>query len=108
MNYQMYRSATIGEALISVLDMLVKENMISEALSQKILANFDRAINNLIPQRTKNRITFKAKKLRAYRFCDNVWTFVMEDVDIKDNMTKQSSSAKLMKIVACDAARRVT
>uniref|UniRef100_A0AC35FQ31 Transcription initiation factor IIA gamma subunit C-terminal domain-containing protein n=1 Tax=Panagrolaimus sp. PS1159 TaxID=55785 RepID=A0AC35FQ31_9BILA len=53
----------------------------------------------------KNRYTFKANKLRAYRFCDNVWTFVMEDVEVKDP-NKQATKYAHMKIVACDASRK--
>lgn len=38
--------------------------------------------------------------LNTYRFCDNVWTFVLNDVEFKES--QETASATKVKIVACD------
>ena len=43
--------------------------------------------------------------LHTYRFCDNVWTFILQDASFKqDGVTKE---VDLVKIVACDAKFKV-
>ena len=32
----------------------------------------------------KNKLNFKAEKLNTYRFCDNVWTFMLNDVEFRE------------------------
>jgi len=44
---------------------------------------------------------FKAEKLRAYRFCDNVWTFMMENVEFRDAQRPIEGSIDRVKFVAC-------
>ncbi|KAB7494348.1 Transcription initiation factor IIA subunit 2, partial [Armadillidium nasatum] len=53
---------------------------IPSALALKILQQFDKVINNSLATKVRSRISFKADKLNTYRFCDNVWTFLMSDV----------------------------
>lgn len=36
----------------------------------------------------------------TYRFCDNVWTFVLSKVEIRD--VQEVSNIEKVKIVACD------
>lgn len=43
---------------------------------------------------------FQAGQLVTYRFCDNVWTFLMEQVDFRD--MGEVLFADKVKIVACD------
>lgn len=38
--------------------------------------------------------------MNTYRFCDNVWTFVLNEVDFKDS--QDTTRADKVKIVACD------
>ncbi|VDK36691.1 unnamed protein product [Gongylonema pulchrum] len=45
----------------------------------------------------------EADKLKAYRFCDNVWTFVMENVEFRDVTQPIDGTIDRVKIVACDA-----
>jgi transcription initiation factor TFIIA small subunit len=35
--------------------------------------------------RVKVKVAFKAEKLNTYRFCDNVWTFMLNDVEFRDS-----------------------
>lgn len=104
MAYQMYRTTTLGRALRGTLDELVEDGTISSSLAQTVMVTFDKCINKALSQRVKNKITFKADKLRAYRFCDNVWTFVMESVDFRDAARPIDGTVDRVKIVACDAS----
>uniref|UniRef100_A0A915D0V3 Transcription initiation factor IIA gamma subunit C-terminal domain-containing protein n=1 Tax=Ditylenchus dipsaci TaxID=166011 RepID=A0A915D0V3_9BILA len=56
-----------------------------------------------LPTRARNKTSFKAEKLRAYRFCDNVWTFVMENVEFRDPARPIEGVIDRVKFVACDA-----
>lgn len=42
----------------------------------------------------------QASKLNTYRFCDNVWTFLMTDVEFKE--VQDFVQVDKLKIVACD------
>uniref|UniRef100_A0AC34RF22 Transcription initiation factor IIA subunit 2 n=1 Tax=Panagrolaimus sp. JU765 TaxID=591449 RepID=A0AC34RF22_9BILA len=107
MAYQMYRSTTLGEALEHVLQDFQNDGHIPPMLTKRVMDIFDKVFTTNLSNRTKNRYTYRAEKLRAYRFCDNVWTFIIEDVNIKDQQNKQSMTANNLKIVACDANRKV-
>ena len=52
-------------------------------------------------RRVKTKLNFKAEKLNTYRFCDNVWTFMLNDVDFKE--LSEFGTVDRVKIVACDA-----
>ncbi|CAD5122696.1 DgyrCDS11106 [Dimorphilus gyrociliatus] len=101
MSYQMYRKTTLGNTLQESLDDLITMNQITPNLALKVLQQFDRAINSALSQRVRNRTNFKGH-LNTYRFCDNVWTFVLDDVEFKDAMIENGNIERL-KIVACDA-----
>jgi transcription initiation factor TFIIA small subunit len=44
--------------------------------------------------------SFKQGKLNTYRFCDNVWTFVLNNVDFRE--VQEFAKCDKVKIVACD------
>ncbi|VDO45099.1 unnamed protein product [Onchocerca flexuosa] len=104
MSYQLYRSTTLGIALRSTLDEFVEDGTITPSLAQTVLTTFDKCINRALSQRVKNKVNFKADKLKAYRFCDNVWTFVMENVEFRDITQPVDGVVDRVKIVACDAS----
>ena len=59
----------------------------------------DETLKNL-----KNKCTFKGN-LHTYRFCDNVWTFILEDAEFKftgPGKTEYIEKCPRVKIVACD------
>lgn len=69
----------------------------------KILNNFDKTIADVLGEKVKSRLTFKGH-LETYRFCDDVWTFLVKDVKFKtDNSTE--FQADKVKIVSCNAKR---
>jgi transcription initiation factor TFIIA small subunit len=57
-------------------------------------------MNNALASKVKNKLNFKGS-LRTYRFCDNVWTFVMNGVDFRESCADVCSVDRL-RIVACD------
>ncbi|KAK3095155.1 hypothetical protein FSP39_010870 [Pinctada imbricata] len=72
---------------------------ITPQLALRVLLQFDRAINNALASRVKTRIQLKGK-LNTYRFCDNVWTFVLNNVDFRE--VQDFAKCDKVKIVACD------
>lgn len=98
-SYQLYRNTTLGHTLQESLDELIQMGQITPQLALKVLLQFDKAINLALANRVKNRITFKGK-LNTYRFCDNVWTFVLNNAEFKD--VQEIAKVDKVKIVACD------
>lgn len=101
MSYQLYRNTTLGHTLQETLDELMQMQMLSPSLALKVLLQFDRSINTALGTRVKTRLNFRAEKLNTYRFCDNVWTFMLNDVEFKE--VSELSKIDRVKIVACDA-----
>jgi len=100
MAYQLYRNTTLGNTLQESLDELIQFQQISPSLALRVLLQFDRSINNALANKLRARISFKASRLNTYRFCDNVWTFMMSDVEFKE--THDFAQVDKLKIVACD------
>jgi len=90
-------------ALTDTLDDLISERRIEPQLAMKILANFDRSITEVLADKVKSRLTFKGH-LDTYRFCDEVWTFLIKDVTFKmeNSITVQADKVK---IVSCNSRR---
>ncbi|XP_035669703.1 transcription initiation factor IIA subunit 2-like [Branchiostoma floridae] len=99
MAYQLYRNTTIGNTLQESLDELIQSQQITPQLALQVLLQFDKAINNALATRVRNRLNFKGH-LRTYRFCDNVWTFVLNDMEFRD--VADIIKVDKVKIVACD------
>ena len=104
-SYQLYRNTTLGNSLQESLDELIQSQQITPPLALRVLLEFDKAINHGLSQRVRNRISFKGD-LNTYRFCDNVWTFVLKNADFSDNMEKVKVDK--VKIVACDGRNATT
>lgn len=106
MSYQLYRNTTLGHTLQESLDELVQYGQIPSPLANRVLLQFDKSMNTALSSRVKSRVTFKAEKLDTYRFCDNVWTFLLKDVEFKDN-TQELAKVASVKVVACDGKAAV-
>ncbi|CAG9834247.1 unnamed protein product [Diabrotica balteata] len=100
MSYQLYRNTTLGHTLQESLDELIQYGQITPQLACKVLLQFDKSINQTLATRVKARLTFKAGKLNTYRFCDNVWTFMLNDVEFRE--VQEITKIDKVKIVACD------
>ncbi|TAQ87541.1 hypothetical protein B7494_g4120 [Chlorociboria aeruginascens] len=95
--YELYRRSSIGMALTDTLDDLISERRIEPQLAMKILANFDRSITEVLADKVKARLSFKGH-LDTYRFCDEVWTFLIKDVTFKMENSSQTIQADKVKI----------
>ena len=88
----------------------------------KVIATFDKSITEVLAEKVKAKLNFKvgpASRTRqelladtvtlkghldTYRFCDDVWTFLIKDVNFKlDNQT--TVQADKIKIVSCNAKK---
>ncbi|KAJ1995009.1 Transcription initiation factor IIA subunit 2 [Dimargaris cristalligena] len=100
--YELYRSSSIGAALMDSLDELIVEGLLNPHLAMRVLAQFDKSISDALSNKVKTRITFKGS-LRTYRLCDEVWTFIIKKPSFKfDN---EELTANKIKIVACNARK---
>lgn len=99
MAYQLYRNTTLGNSLQESLDELIQSQQITPQLALQVLLQFDKAINAALAQRVRNRVNFRGS-LNTYRFCDNVWTFVLNDVEFRE--VTELIKVDKVKIVACD------
>ncbi|CAK3993673.1 Transcription initiation factor IIA subunit 2 [Lecanosticta acicola] len=97
--YELYRGTSIGLALADTLDDLISSRRIEPQLAMRIMANFDQSIATVLGDKVKARMNFKGH-LDVYRFCDEVWTFVIKDVKFKMDNAFQMEADKV-KIVAC-------
>ncbi|CAG0886301.1 unnamed protein product [Cyprideis torosa] len=100
MTYQLYRNTTLGNTLQECLDELIQYQQITPTIALKILTQYDKAINDTLASRVKTKLSFKAGKLNTYRFCDNVWTFMLSDVEFRE--VQELVKIDKVKIVACD------
>ncbi|KAL8935841.1 MAG: hypothetical protein Q9211_004484 [Gyalolechia sp. 1 TL-2023] len=122
--YELYRRSSIGSTLIDSLDELVHLGRIEPQLAMKILQSFDKIVTDVLAEKVKARLTFKVQScwpisravkklmflveikghLDTYRFCDEVWTFLIKDVSFKlENQTP--IQADKIKIVSCNSKR---
>lgn len=105
MSYQLYRNTTLGNSLQESLDELIQSQQITPQLALQVLLQFDKAINNALSSKVKNRVNFKGK-LNTYRFCDNVWTFVLNNANFRE--VGDNIKVDKVKIVACDGKESKT
>ncbi|ESO09277.1 hypothetical protein HELRODRAFT_73469 [Helobdella robusta] len=104
MSYQLYRNTTLGHTLQESLDELIQVGQITPQLALKVLLQFDKSINQALSNRVNKKITFKAD-LNTYRFCDNVWTFVLNNAEFRDG--NDNIRVDKVKIVACDGKSNI-
>ena len=110
-------------SLIDTLDVLVHSGRLEPQTAMKVIASFDKSITEVLADKVKARLNFKvgpidlisaeswAHKdarskghLDTYRFCDDVWTFLIKDVNFKlDN--QNTVQAEKIKIVSCNAKK---
>eukprot|EP00244_Chara_vulgaris_P000884 TRINITY_DN11466_c1_g1_i2.p2 TRINITY_DN11466_c1_g1~~TRINITY_DN11466_c1_g1_i2.p2 ORF type:complete len:107 (+),score=18.54 TRINITY_DN11466_c1_g1_i2:365-685(+) len=99
-HYELYRKSTIGSCLLQAVDELVMSGQISPDLAVKIALQFDKSMNEALQTKIKSKTVFRGH-LHTYRFCDNVWTFILEDGLFKTD--NEQINVERVKIVACDA-----
>lgn len=55
----MLTSASVGSALTDTLDELISQQRIDPQLAMKVIANFDKAVSDILSEKVKSRLTFK-------------------------------------------------
>ncbi|ODV98567.1 hypothetical protein PACTADRAFT_83806, partial [Pachysolen tannophilus NRRL Y-2460] len=101
--YELYRRSNAGTTLMDALDTLILDQRIQPQLAMRVLANFDKAVSDNLRDKAKSKLTFKGH-LHTYRFCDDVWTFLIKDVNVKLD-SSQTVNVDKFKIVACNSRR---
>jgi transcription initiation factor TFIIA small subunit len=90
-------------ALTDALDEMVVGGILSPSIAMKVLNEFDRSVCKSL--RTSSVKSSVRGQLHTYRFCGNVWTFIVEDAVISiagTGVDSKEIKAKLLKVVACD------
>ncbi|XP_035583011.1 transcription initiation factor IIA subunit 2-like [Zalophus californianus] len=99
MAYQLYSNTSLGNSLQESLDELIQSQQITPQPALQVLLQFDKAVNSALAQRVRNRVNLRGSQ-KTYRFCDNVWTFVLNDVEFRE--VTELIKVDKVKIVACD------
>ncbi|CAN0838715.1 Transcription initiation factor IIA subunit 2 [Linum grandiflorum] len=98
--FELYRRSTIGMCLTETLDEMVLNGTLSPELAIQVLVQFDKSMTDALDTQVKSKVTIKGH-LHTYRFCDNVWTFILQDALFKNEETQENVGR--VKIVACDS-----
>jgi len=101
--YELYRRSSIGSALTDALDNFITDGRMEPQVALKVLATFDRVVAEVLAEKVKARLSFKGH-LDTYRFCDEVWTFIIKDINFKLDNASNVHSDKI-KIVAMNAKK---
>jgi transcription initiation factor TFIIA small subunit len=100
---QLYRSGSLGSALIDTLDDLATSKKMEPQLAAQILRQFDKTMEESFRGQTKTKMSHKGL-LRTYRLCDEIWSFDLRDIIFKmDNGEKVH--VKRMKAIAFSSDR---
>uniref|UniRef100_A0A0D3DFV4 Transcription initiation factor IIA subunit 2 n=1 Tax=Brassica oleracea var. oleracea TaxID=109376 RepID=A0A0D3DFV4_BRAOL len=91
--FELYRRSTIGMCLTETLDEMVQSGTLSPELAIQ-------SMTEALESQVKTKVTIKGH-LHTYRFCDNVWTFILQDAMFKSEDRQENVSQ--VKIVACDS-----
>ncbi|KAG6533626.1 hypothetical protein ZIOFF_003051 [Zingiber officinale] len=106
--FELYRRSSIGMCLTETLDEMVSTGALSPELAIQVLMQFDKcaditsfqSMTEALETQVKSKVTIKGH-LHTYRFCDNVWTFILQDATFKSD--ELNDQARRVKIVACDS-----
>ncbi|GAB4839476.1 hypothetical protein Ancab_028999 [Ancistrocladus abbreviatus] len=98
--FELYRRSTIGMCLTETLDEMVQSGTLSPELAIQVLVQFDKSMTEALETQVKSKVSIKGH-LHTYRFCDNVWTFILTDALFKNEEAPENVNR--VKIVACDS-----
>ncbi|KAK4788729.1 hypothetical protein SAY86_020048 [Trapa natans] len=106
--FELYRRSTIGMCLTETLDEMVQSGTLSPELAIQVLVQFDKMVmffrgqsmTEALETQVKSKVSIKGH-LHTYRFCDNVWTFILQNATFKAD--EGSENVGRVKIVACDS-----
>ncbi|KAK4405171.1 Transcription initiation factor IIA subunit [Sesamum alatum] len=98
--FELYRRSTIGMCLTETLDQMVSSGVLSPELAIQVLIQFDKSMTEALESEVKSKVSIKGH-LHTYRFCDNVWTFILQNAQLKSEEGQETVDS--VKIVACDS-----
>ncbi|KAL8459603.1 hypothetical protein ACS0TY_036919 [Phlomoides rotata] len=98
--FELYRRSTIGMCLIETLDQMVSNGILSPELAIQVLIQFDKSMTEALETEVKSKVSIKGH-LHIYRDCDNVWTFILQNAQLKSEEGLETVDS--VKIVACDS-----
>ncbi|MES1901947.1 MAG: Transcription initiation factor IIA subunit [Paramarteilia canceri] len=97
--YEIYRATTLGAALQCALEELVHERKLKNTHSEKILKILDNEMNAALTTKSKTKMNFNGR-IKSYRYCDFVWTFVLSSVNFSE--MQNHLGCDRLKIVSCE------
>lgn len=77
-----YRATSIGQELSETLQEFVDSGLFNEDQKRSIMELFDRAISNALSTWVRSRATIKGP-LHHYRNHDDIWTFFLDQIELK-------------------------
>ncbi|KAJ2908635.1 Transcription initiation factor IIA subunit 2 [Coemansia aciculifera] len=101
--YQLYRSGTLGTALIDSLDEFVQTGHMTPQLAMQVLDSFDKSISEALSKKVKAKAVMKGG-LATYNHYEEVLTLVIKNSTLTCDHTTIALPDKT-KIVACDGRR---
>ncbi|KAK2659966.1 hypothetical protein Ddye_006499 [Dipteronia dyeriana] len=87
--FELYRRSTIGMCLTDTLDEMVQNGTLTPELAIQVLVQFDKSMTEALETQVKSKVTIKGH-LHTYRFCDNVWTFILQDAVFKSDECQET------------------
>ncbi|KAJ1835101.1 Transcription initiation factor IIA subunit 2 [Coemansia sp. RSA 2711] len=102
--YELYRRGTLGAALTDSLDELIQAGHITPQLAIQVLEQYDKSMSEALANKVRSKAVIKGS-LRTYRFCDDVWTFILKGNQLSVKLDHETVTADKIKIVACNARR---
>ncbi|KAL1534514.1 transcription initiation factor IIA subunit 2 [Salvia divinorum] len=98
--FELYRRSTIAMCLIESLDQMVSSGVLNPELAICVLLQFDKSMTEALENKVKSKVSIKGH-LHTYRNCDDVWTFIVQNAQIKTEEGQET--AEFVRIVACDS-----
>jgi transcription initiation factor TFIIA small subunit len=94
-----YRCSSVGIELQKCLDDLVDSEALDEDQARTISEHFDKAMCQALANDAKTKATIKGS-LHHYRNHDDIWTFYLDDVDVKLDNSVTLKSSERMRIIS--------
>ncbi len=82
------------------LDELIMAELITPQMALDVLRQFDKSITEALSSKIRNKAVIRGH-LKTYRYCDEVWTFQLENGSIRTD--SDTIQADRIKIIACNA-----
>jgi transcription initiation factor TFIIA small subunit len=102
----MYEDTLLTKTFKESLGDLVEEGVLPVRLAQQLLSQFDRILFSTLDTKVPTTAQLTGT-LDSYRYCDDVWTFVVADAVISVPGAEAEIPSKMIKITAsADPSRR--